>query len=171
MPSCCPLPRPPSKPPLCFLLLPLLRLPALCVLHGSLYFLRAESPLDPLKVGNSTPQGLVLQLRFLQAVGQPLVSFPGPSIDSQRPSKAHLRPTGWCGGVAPAVCGQHPQQGCPLKRAPTLTLAVGQGGKAQPFPPPGQCPPWAKSQGVRVVLPCGNLHPQVCPLDFWPRSP
>ena len=24
----------------------------------------------------------------------------------------------------------------------------------------------AKSQGVRVVLPCGNLHPQVCPLDI-----
>ena len=43
--------------------------------------------------------------------------------------------------------------------------------KAQPFPPPGQCPPWAKSQGVRVVLPYGNLHPQVWPLDFWPRSP
>lgn len=85
MPSCCPLPRPPSKPPLCLLLLPLLRLPALCVLHGSLYFLRAESPLDPLKVGNSTPQGLVLQLRFLQAVGQPLVSFPGPSIVSLQP--------------------------------------------------------------------------------------
>ena len=100
-------------------------------------------------------------------------SFPSLArpLTALRPSKAHLRPTGWSGGVAPAVCGRLPQQGCPLKRAPTLTLAVGQGGKAQPFPPPGQCPPWAKSQGVRVVLPCGNLHPQVCPLDFWPRSP
>ena len=27
-----------------------------------------------------------------------------------RPSKAHLRPTGWSGGVAPAVCGRLPQQ-------------------------------------------------------------
>ena len=35
-----------------------------------------------------------------------------------RPSKAHLRPTGWSGGVAPAVCGRLPQQGRPLKRAP-----------------------------------------------------
>ena len=28
------------------------------------------------------------------------------------------------------------------------------------------CAPWAKCQGVRVVLPCGNLHPQVYPLDI-----
>ena len=26
----------------------------------------------------------------------------------------------------------------------------------------------AKSKGVRVVFPDGNLHPQVCPLDFFP---
>jgi len=26
----------------------------------------------------------------------------------------------------------------------------------------------AKSKGVRVVFPYGNLHPQVCPLDFSP---
>ena len=38
----CPLPRPPSKPPLCFLLLPFLRLPALCVLHDPFHFFRAE---------------------------------------------------------------------------------------------------------------------------------
>ena len=25
-----------------------------------------------------------------------------------------------------------------------------------------------KSKGVRVVFPPGNLHPQVCPLDFFP---
>jgi len=25
-----------------------------------------------------------------------------------------------------------------------------------------------KSKGVRVVFPYGNLHPQVCPLDFFP---
>ena len=31
--------------------------------------------------------------------------------------------------------------------------------KGTAFPPPGKCPPWAKCQGVRVVLPCGNLHP------------
>ena len=70
MPSCCPLPRPPAEPPLCFPLLPLLHLPALGVLHGSLHFLRAESPLDPLKVGNCPPQGLVFQLHLLQAVRQ-----------------------------------------------------------------------------------------------------
>ena len=35
-----------------------------------------------------------------------------------RPSKAHLRPTGWNGGFAPAVCGRLPQQGRPLKRSP-----------------------------------------------------
>ena len=80
MPSCCPLPRPPAEPPLCFPLLPLLRLPTLDVLHGSLHFLRAESPLDPLKVGNCPPQGLVFQLHLLQAVRQSLVALPGPSI-------------------------------------------------------------------------------------------
>ena len=39
-------------------------------------------------------------------------------LTALRPSKAHLRPTGWSGGVAPAVCGRLPQQGRPLKRAP-----------------------------------------------------
>ena len=39
-------------------------------------------------------------------------------LTAYRPSKAHLRPTGWCGGFAPAVCGRLPQQGRPLKRAP-----------------------------------------------------
>lgn len=39
-------------------------------------------------------------------------------LTALRPSRAHLRPTGWSGGVAPAVCGRLPQQGRPLKRAP-----------------------------------------------------
>ena len=39
-------------------------------------------------------------------------------LTALRLSKAHLRPTGWSGGVAPAVCGRLPQQGRPLKRAP-----------------------------------------------------
>ena len=29
-------------------------------------------------------------------------------LTASRPSKAHLRPTGWSGGVAPAVCGRLP---------------------------------------------------------------
>lgn len=70
MPSCCLLPCPSAELPLCFLLLPLLRLPALCVLYDPLHLLRAESPFDPLKVGNCPPQGLVLQLHLLQAFGQ-----------------------------------------------------------------------------------------------------
>ena len=37
MPSCCLLPRLPAKPPFCFPLLPLLQLPALCVLHSPLF--------------------------------------------------------------------------------------------------------------------------------------
>ena len=84
MPSCCPLPRPSAKLPLCFPFLPLLRLPALCVLHGPLYFLRAESPLHSLKVGNCPPQGLVFQLHLLQTVRQSLVALPGPSIVPQQ---------------------------------------------------------------------------------------
>lgn len=135
MPSCCPLPRPPSKPPLCFLLLPLLRLPALCVLHGSLYFLRAESPLDPLKVGNSTPQGLVLQLRFLQAVGQPLVSFPGPSIDSLAAIKSAFAPYGVEWGRCPRRLRTAPPAGLPFEKGTNFDTRRWAGGKGTAFPP------------------------------------
>lgn len=74
------LPRPSAELPFCFPLLLFHRLPAFCVLYGPLYFRRAERPLNPLKVGYCPPQGLVLQLRFLQAVRQSLVALPGPSI-------------------------------------------------------------------------------------------
>lgn len=73
-------PCPSAELPFCFLLLFLCRLLAFCVLHGSLYFIRAKYPLDPFKVGNCPPQGLVLHLHLLQAFGQIGVALSYPAI-------------------------------------------------------------------------------------------
>lgn len=77
-------------------------------------------------------------------------------------------------GLAPGNCGCLPQQGCPLKRPPCtppkLFTRRWAGEQAQPVLAK-RVLSMRKSQGVRVVLPCGNLHPQVCPpLTFSPLS-
>ncbi len=62
-------------------------------------------------------------------------------LTAYRPSKAHLRPTGWCGGFAPAVCGRLPQQGRPLKRAPST-------------PPKLFHSPWGREERPAAFPPC-----------------
>ena len=75
MPSCCLLPCSSAKLPFCFPLLPLLCLSPPGILHSSFYFLRAESPLDPLKVGNCPPQSLVLQVHHAVCDGYHVGKF------------------------------------------------------------------------------------------------
>ncbi len=55
-------------------------LPPLDLCNGPFHFLRAERPLDPLKISRYAPQGLVFLLGLLKPVGQPLSALQLPVI-------------------------------------------------------------------------------------------